>query len=422
MSPADFLKLPTTLSGPVGPMQGPALPGAEKPFGLPDVEDPELTKAQRQLLEMYGPMFKPQDIPTGDDTESYNAAQSAIDARQAPARPQGMAGVYDKFMNESLNVPMNIKALAGIDPAVANQFMQSTQGMAMANRFGVTPDERAQRDRLQASMSLHGNKSYGRAALAQAIANNNVGMRQADSNFMGGVVRDAGQQAHERLMQQGTRRDARENALIASTMSDLSEQAKSLDTQYERELDKINKDIAAGYYPDEEKANADKEALTAKYEDAKTQLSSYSSNLRNKLLSGDMSALGGASPAASMSGIRGGVRAPEVNRSPLNRDLQQELKQALMDSSGGPFRSKLEVFLDKLPDRFRDDRGAKAAAREFIARNFTPGERSAVSSYESPDGPFSAAMDALFQDVPAWMGLPTDKKRAKILGKVTAAE
>lgn len=362
--------------------------------------NPEMSSLDEAMLEKFGPMFKAQAI---NAPEIPDFVKQAIMERQASPRPTGMAGVYDRAMNESLNIPMNIKALAGINPDVANQFMQSTQGMAMANRYGNSPEERAQRDKMMAAVGIGGSQLAAAGDTNRAIAANNVGMRRADTDMLGGISTGANQRAiseyeteynadadaaeakaqreHELTKQSITAGDAerladrnrqysREDKVLESAMGDARFALENIQQQARLAEQQVSQQLQNGSITEEQAQEALNAIQTKAVEEQQKAIQAAQSS-RNRLLNGDMSnpapyAPGRISVPPAASGMKSAV---------IDKLLSDKFGQA-DDSFGSSFglgNTQARNFIESLPQSF-GARGANAtkareALKKFLAKN-----------------------------------------------------
>jgi len=362
--------------------------------------NPELSSAEEAMLERFGPAFKPQAI---NAPEIPDFVKQAIMARSASPRPTGMAGVYDRAMNESLNIPMNIKALAGIDPSVANQFMQSTQGMAMANRYGNTPEERAQRDKMMAAVGIGGQQLAAAGDTNRAIAANNVGLKNADANMMGGIASGANDRAMKEYETEynadftaGENRAAeahaekmlaledenkkraneqrykheRENALIQGANGDLKFAVENIQQQARLAEERVNQMVQNGSITEEQAQEELNKIQTQAVEESQKAVQA-SLAARNKLLQGDMTGI-----APYMPGRISGPAAASGMKSAVIDKLLSDKFSAAQDSWGssiGLGNTAARNFVESLPESFGakgpNAAKARAALKKFIANN-----------------------------------------------------
>lgn len=353
---------------------------------------PQMSDLDKALLEKFGPMSNPQAI---NAPEIPDFVKQAIMERSASPRPQGMAGVYDRAMNENLNIPMNIKALAGINPDVANQFMQSTQGMAMANRYGNTPEERAQRDKMMAAVGIGGQQLAAAGDTNRAIAANNVGLRNSDANMLGGIGSGANQRAISEFESEGentraqaqrdflksmqgtrfnqekeladtARKNSREDKALEASMGDAKFALENIQQQARLAEERVSQMVQNGSIT-EEQAKEELNRIQSQATEESQKAIQASQSARNRLLTGDVSNLTPYMPGR----ISGPSAASGVKSAVLEKILSDTYANAQPDfgASIGWGNSATRNFVKALPESFGKDKQAKEALKKFARQN-----------------------------------------------------
>lgn len=407
-----------------------------------------LSTLDNDILNRFGPPskaipFAPLEIPDF-------VREQFLASEQAP-QPSRMDQVYDRFLNENLRVPMNVQALAGIDPRVAQQFI-ANQGRLQesGNEYGTSPEERSQRNRLMAATQLGGQHLAAQAGMADATARQNVGMRAADSNFLSGfhgnvtgreiagedraaaenrlkaqqeflTKRDATQYEREDKRYNQTREDARRAGMFSAVQSGARDEMARIDAAEQRAMQELEADVRRGYITSDE-ADQQIKAIS-------DQFAVIRDGIRSQVNQANMGYQSGGnfnmlSPAQLPQ--RQARTSQQYERAAFEKLLENKLAEAQggWSFSGGiPHKlSRQQAFLSSIPDDFPDPK----MVQDFVQRKF--GRTESPSGVQTAIRQLGIAVPTLgaslipgasdvTDDVAEFLGFDTERSRQRKMGR-----
>lgn len=407
-----------------------------------------LNTLDNDILNRFGPTskampFAPLEVPDF-------VRDQFMQSEQAP-QPNRMDQVFDRFMNDNLRVPMNVQALAGIDPRVAQQFIAEQGGIQRGGQqYGITPGEREQRNRLLAAAQLGGQHLAAQAGMADATARQNVGMRAADAGFLGNfhgnvssrldseanrasedarfkaeqefdLKRDATTFEREDKRHKETRDDAQRTGMFGAVQSGAQTEIARIDNAEKQEMQKIQEAANRGYLTEEDAMSRVQE-LQAKFEAARHQV-------RSRLDQANM----GYRSGGSINPVPVGGQLPGYQAGPGQYEkaaYQKLLENKLTEAQGGwsmagglPHKlSRQQAFLSSVPEDFPDSELVKDFVRKKFGREEKPsGLQTGIRQIAM--FPFTGGvsvlpgMSGVTDDVAEFLGMDTESSRQRKLGR-----
>lgn len=408
------------------------------------------TAYDTEMLNRFGPTSKPLPLPTLDVPDFVK--EQFLASQQAPQKSR-MDQVFDSFMNEQLRVPMNIKALAGMNPQVASEFLNQQGGLQQSNRmFGSSPEEREQRNRLVAATQLGGNYLGAQAGMADATARQNVGMRAADANFLGGMHgnvtnreiagenrsaaterarlmqefltnRDKAQYDREDTRHKESRDDTKRAGMFSAVQSGAASEMARIDNAEKQALQELQDAANRGYITEDE-AIAHVRDLQAKAEDARNQVRSQLSQANMGYQSGgNVNMLNPADISKIRPPRQGGN---QYERAAFQKVLENKLAEAQggWTMSGGlPHKqSRQQAFLSSVDNDFPDQK----MLQDFVQKKFgqtedQSGVQTAIRNLALAAPTFGVSMlpgvSNVTDEVAEFLGMDTERSRRRKLGR-----
>ncbi len=192
--------LPNILQG----LQGILAQGGENPLDkIPKMGSQPVPELSGQLGSQ-GAMEFLQNRPEPQELPEIQTPQYAQDLIANPPRSEALSpiqGVYKDFLNQSTDaIPANVRALAGMNPDVAQRLIGSVD----FQRSLGTEDQQTYRDQLGAATDLGKSEMFGNLSRNKSIAERDAHMHRSDTEAVTGI---RGAEAGEYTAQQGTQRE-----------------------------------------------------------------------------------------------------------------------------------------------------------------------------------------------------------------------
>lgn len=403
------------------------------------------TTLDNDILNRFGPPskaipFSPLEVPDF-------VREQFMQSEQSP-QPNRMDQVFDRFMNDNLRVPMNVQALAGIDPRVAQQFIAEQGGLQRSGQqYGTSPAEREQRNRLLAATQLGGQHLAAQAGMADATARQNVGMKAADANFLGNfhgnvssrmeseadraaadqrlkseydflTKRDATQFEREDKRHQEARGDTRRAGMFGAVQSGAQAEMARIDSAEKMAMQQIQESANRGYMTEED--------ATAKVLDMQAQFESARQQVRSQLNQSNMAYQSGGdiTPLNPLGQLpRYQPATGQYEKAAFQKLLENKLAEAEAGWSmagGLPHKlSRQQAFLSSLPDDIPD----QALVRDFIQKKFgreepQSGVQTAIRNLSLAAPTMGASLlPGVTDEIAEFLGFDTERSRQRKAGR-----
>lgn len=376
---------------------------------------PQLT--EQDLLNRFGPPAQAMPMPALEIDPFVK--EQFLTQGQGPG-PSRMDQVYDRFMTGQLNVPMNVKALAGIHPLAASRFIEQQGALQQSDRaYGASPEERMARAKLMGATQLGTAHLGAQADRAGAIAGQNVGMRRADADFLGGLGQNIGarnaaeiqargfdkslgalmrqqdrmfQREEERYREgrESTKRDRMTQANVEIAKSEIAR----IDNAEQRAIRKVEQALGSGQI-DAQEAERMMVDIQERHQEARSDVQGrMAGSIFSSEESGKVSPLDRITPPKAPT-----IGAGVFDLAPYRAKMEREF----MNAESGTGITRLRNFLQAIGPDYENDPRLQAMVRKFIEQKFPQAE---IEDIKNPSFARKAA-DWTLGLIPSMFGVDT---------------